>query len=120
MRELLAARDHRAPRRQLGRNADAEERQARFGEHRVGEDERRLHQDRRGDVVEDMDEHDSPRRDAQRARGLDEQELAHDQRRRPHDARHARRVDDRQREDHVGHRRAQHRDQRDRQQDVGE
>ena len=120
VRELLAAGDHRAPGRQRGRNADAEKRQARLGEHGVGEDEGRLHQDRRRDVLQDVDEQDAPRRNAQRARGLDEQQLAHDQRGGAHHAGHARRVDDRQREDHVGHRCAQHRDERDREQDVGE
>ena len=44
VRVLLAARDHRAPGRDLRRHADAEEGQRRFGQDRVGEDEGALHQ----------------------------------------------------------------------------
>src|SRR4030095_12230229 len=58
MRELLAARDHRAPRWQIRRHADTEEGQAGFGQHGIREDERRLHEDWRCDVLQDMDEHD--------------------------------------------------------------
>ena len=57
---------------------------------------------------------------ADRARRLDEQQLAHHQRGGAHHPRHARRVDQHQREHHVEHRGAEDAHQRDRQQDVGE
>src|SRR6218665_1747858 len=44
VRVLLAARDHGAPGRDLGRHADTEERQPRLGQDGVGEDERHLHE----------------------------------------------------------------------------
>ena len=71
-------------------------------------------------LLQDMDEQDAPRRDAECPRGLDEQQLAHDQRRRAHDPGNAWGVDDGQCEDHVGHRCAQYRDESDRKQDVRE
>ena len=49
---FAAGGDHRAPGRHLGTDAEAEERQAGFGQHRVGEDEGALHQDRRDQVAQ--------------------------------------------------------------------
>ena len=69
--------------------------------------------------MQDVDEQDAPRRDTGCAGCLAVQELAYDQCRCAYDASNARRVDDRQRQDHVDNRRAQHGDERDSEQDVG-
>ena len=112
--------DHRAPGRDLGAHADAEEGQARLGQHGVGEDERALHQDRRDEVAQHVARHDAPGRHAERARRLHIGQFADDQRRGAHDAREPRRIDDAERDDDRGQRRPQRRHERDGQQDVGE
>ena len=120
MRILLAARDHGAPGRDLGRHADAEEREPRFRQDGVGEDEGHLHQDRRHQVRQYVPPQNARGANAQRAHGFHEQQFAHHQRRCAHHPRHARRVDQHQRQHRVDERRPQDGHQRDGQQDVWE
>src|SRR6185437_4088231 len=51
---LAAFVDHRTPGWGRGIDANAEERQTRFRQHGVGKNERRLYDDRRGDVAQDV------------------------------------------------------------------
>ena len=117
--DVLAAGDDVAPRRHVGRHADAEEAEDRLGEHGVGEDERPLHQERRHAVRQDVADGEREVPPPERPGGLDVVQLteaqhgAADQERRP------RRVHERQREDDVPHARAPGRHERDGQQDRG-
>ena len=82
---LPSGGDHRAPGRDLGAHADAEEGEAGFGQHGVGEDERALHQDGRDEVAQHVPRHDAPGRHAERPRRLHIGQFADDQGRGAHD-----------------------------------
>ena len=108
MRNSAAALGHDvAPGRRLGRNADAEERQDRLDQDRVGADEGALHDQRRDGVRQHVAEQQQRRRRAGRDRRLDVGLLAHRQHDRAHQAHHARdlRHDDRDDDARAGRRR---------------
>ena len=80
--------DHLAPARGRRLDADPEERQGGLEEDVLGQDERRVDDDRGHEVGEDLAEDDAPVRRAERARGLDELLLAQRQHLPADDPRH--------------------------------
>ena len=68
---VLRGVEHAAPARRRRLLAQSEERQAGLGDDRRGDRERRLHDQRRDDVGEDVAQRDAQVRVAERARGLD-------------------------------------------------
>src|SRR5213596_3756119 len=73
---VLPARDHIAPRRNVGRHADAQEAQDRLGEDRVGEDEAALHEQGPDAVRQDVAERDGEIAPPERLRRENVVELA--------------------------------------------
>ena len=84
-----------------GTAPSAEEAQRRLGQHRVGEQEAQLHDQRRHRVGQDVAAQDAPVPRAGRDRRLHIFHLAQHDHRGAHDARGARDIDDGQREDGV-------------------
>src|SRR4051812_19627241 len=73
---VLTVRDHRPPRGMRRLHAGAEEREPDLGEDRIRDDQREQHDDRGGDIGEQLREHDSQRARSLRGRGLDELAVA--------------------------------------------
>ena len=106
-----------APGRRLGRDADAEEREDRLDQDRVGADERALHDQRRDRVRQDVADEQQRRARAGHDGGLDIGLLAHRENDRAHQAHHARDFRHDDRDDDAEQPGAEQRDERDRQQD---
>nr|WP_198961534.1 ABC transporter permease subunit [Pseudonocardia sp. MH-G8] len=112
--EALA--DHRAPAGVRGLHTEAQERQPGLRQHRVARGDRDRHGERGEGVGQDVPPDDQPRRGADAAGGLHEGLLPQPEHHAAHEPQEPGRHEDPDREHRVAQARAEHRDQRDRQQ----